>query len=420
MKARPAFGIVSALVVMSSLVTAIWLGSAQFQVTRESNLPIAPVREGEFEVVIRVRGEIRADRAAQVYAPVVPNLRIGWMAPPGELVEAGAPLIRFDSSTAEQQLIENRAALEQAEATLAQAIADGRITAEHDAADLADAHLDVELAELRTAGEEFVSRIAAEQARIDLRVAEQNVRTLEAEIAQHVVSNESHVAGLRRAVEAAEAELDLTQRRLAQMEIRAPLTGYTIFATNSTGLFQSTPQPYRVGDAVSGGMTLAQIPDLSSLLMDATVEETERGRLAVGDDVIIRVDALPERVIDAVLTGISPIAEFSLETFNSRFHVYAAIGGDADPRLRPGMNAGMDVVIERIPHAIAIPAPALFTRDGRPGVHLVEDEGYRWVEVEVLARNPDEVAVSGIPVDSRVALADPESALSGNEAAEGE
>ena len=50
------------------------------------------------------------------------------MAPASEIVRQGEPLIRFDSSTAEQQLIENQTALEQAQATLEQAIADGRIT----------------------------------------------------------------------------------------------------------------------------------------------------------------------------------------------------------------------------------------------------------------------------------------------------
>jgi multidrug efflux pump subunit AcrA (membrane-fusion protein) len=130
--------------------------------------------------------------------------------------------------------------------------------------------------------------------------------------------------------------------------------------------------------------------------------------MQVGNDVIIRVDALPEPVVESTLTGISPIAEFSLDTFNSSFHVHSDLEENADSRLRPGMNGGMDVVIERIPEAIAIPARALFTRGGKPAVYLVENDTYRLVEVEVLARNPDEVAISGIPGDSRVALADPE------------
>ena len=61
------------------------------------------------------------------------------------------------------------------------------------------------------------------------------------------------------------------------------------------------------------------------------------------------------------------------------------------------MNGSMDVVIDRIPNAIIIPSKAVFAREwqarrvgGRRGGK------HRTVPVEVLARNPDEVAVKGI------------------------
>ena len=65
-------------------------------------------------------------------------------------------------------------------------------------------------------------------------------------------------------------------------------------------------------------MNLATIPELSSLLIDATVEEIDRGRMRVGDEVIIRIDALPDVSIPATLTAIAPLAEMSLETRGAR------------------------------------------------------------------------------------------------------
>ena len=72
------------------------------------------------------------------------------------------------------------------------------------------------------------------------------------------------------------------------------------------------------------------------------------------------------------------------------------------------MNGGMDIIIKRIPNAISIPAKALFTHAGKPIVYLAENGRYRPVEVQVLARNPDEVAVSGIPAGAMVTLVDAE------------
>ena len=80
----------------------------------------------------------------------------------------------------------------------------------------------------------------------------------------------------------------------------------------------------------------------------------------------------------------------------------------AEGLLEPGMNGGMDIIINRIPNAISIPSKALFTRNGKPVVFLAHRGHYTAAEVTVQARNPDEVAVTGIPAGSSVALVDPD------------
>jgi HlyD family secretion protein len=137
------------------------------------------------------------------------------------------------------------------------------------------------------------------------------------------------------------------------------------------------------------------------------VDEIDRGRIAAGNDVRVRVDSLPESTMAARLDSISVL---TVQTFEwpptSSFRGYARITRP-DPRLRPGMNGSMDVVMKRIPAAISVPAKAVFTHQGKPIVYLAEKNRYRPTEVQVLARNPDEVAVSGIPAGSVVTLAEP-------------
>lgn len=414
------FRLVAGIVITASVVAAVWIGTLQFGEAEGSALPIAPVRSGEFVAVIRTRGQMQAQRSVPIYAPLAQDLRIAWMAPASEVIEQGAPMIRFDSSMAERDLIERRSAMEQARANLDRAIAEAKAAAEHDQRDLVDARLGVEVAELSTADSEFVARLEAERGRIDLRVAQQKLRQLEAEIAQRKVSRDSQIASLRRQLRAAEVWVEIVESRIERMEIRAPLAGYAIYTANRSSLASSlsggAEQPYRVGDQVSGGMSLATIPDLSSLLIDVTVEEIDRGRMQTGDEVIVRVDALPDVSIETTLTGISPMAELSLDSRGRSFHAYAALGTKVDPRVRPGMNGSMDIVIERIPDAMIVPARALFTRGGKPTVHLVEPDGFRLVEVDVLARNPDEIAVRGVAAGARVTLVDPFATGGGDEA----
>src|SRR5262249_39833863 len=152
-----------------------------------------------------------------------------------------------------------------------QAIAQGQITSEHDQSDLRDARFNLERAQLQTTGSEYVARIQAEQAKIEVGIAEQKVKVQEANIALHAASDKAKIASLTRQRDQANADVELTQSRIDQMEIRAPISGFVVFATNySQGPTNS--RTFRVGDNVFSGMNLAEMPDMNSLVMDAKVE----------------------------------------------------------------------------------------------------------------------------------------------------
>ncbi len=377
------------------------------QTLNAESLPMAPARQGDFLVIIRCRGELKAERSIGVFAPRVPDLRISWLAAAGEPVKKDAPIVKFDSSTAQQQLQQKDAALKQAQATLDQAVAQERITAEQDASDLADARFTVERARLEVAKQEIVSRLQGESAQVDLTIAEQKLKVQDATVALHATADKSKMASLTRLRDQAQADVDLTRSRIAQMELRAPIDGILIFASNySQGWVNA--KPFKVGDNVFAGMQIAEMPDMSTLTMDGKVEEIDRGRIQPGQAVVVRVDSLPELAINAKLDSVSLMAETTYEFPPTRnFRGYAGLG-HPDPRLRPGMNGGLDVVIQRIPGAISIPSKALFTRAGKPVVYTASSGGYRPREVEVQARNPDEVAVKGLAAGAMVSLVDVE------------
>jgi HlyD family secretion protein len=369
-------------------------------------LPVAPVRQGEFVVIVRCRGELHARNSQQVVAPNVPQLRIVWQAPPGSPVKAGDPVVRFDSSSARQQLQEKDAALKQAQATLEQAQANARIISEQDKRDLSQARYDVERARLEASKQEIVSALQGEQSRIDLGLAEQKMRVQEAATQLHTTSEVSRIASLTRLRDRAQAEIDLYNRRLSQMELKAPSNGIIVYLTNNSQGWMNA-KPFKVGDQVWPNAVVAELPDLSTLEMEGKVDEIERGRIAVNNDVRVRVDALPEVTLAARLDSISLL---TVQTFewppSSSFRGYARIG-KPDPRLRPGMNGSMDVLVQRIPNAISVPAKAVFTHQGKALVYVAEKNRYRAAPVRVIARNPDEVALSGIPAGAMVTLTEP-------------
>ena len=376
------------------------------RVQADVNPPTAKARRGEFAVIVRCRGELSVSRSAPLNAPVdVPDLKIVWLTPPGSPVKTGQPVIRFDPSSANQQLKEKTTALNQAQATIDQAVAQARITAEQDKLDLANARYQVERAKLEASKQAIVSRIQGEESKVDLAAAEEKLRVQEATVNLHQKSDESKIASLTRQRDKAQADVTLAQKWLAQMEIKAPIDGVVVYHLNNTQGWTNR-QPFKVGDHAWPGAPLADIPDLATLRMEGKLDEVDRGRVSDGNDVLVHVDAFPEQIFNAKLTSVSPLIQMSFEWPPTRtFRAYGAIR-KPDPRLRPEMNGSMDVVTRRIPDAISIPGKAVFTRDGKPVVYLSRKDGFHAVNIQILARNPDEVAVSGVPENSLISLTD--------------
>jgi HlyD family secretion protein len=378
------------------------------RVEAAGNLPTAPARRGEFRVIVRCRGELKARRSVQITAPVnVPELRIVWLAPVGSSVEAKEPVIRFDPSSAKQQLDQKEAELKQAQAALDQAVAQAHVALEQNKLDLAAAQHQLERATLEVSKAEVVSALQAEESRVNLGLAEKKLSVQQASVELDRVSNEARVASLTRARDKARDEVELTRYRLSQMELTAPIAGMVTYLSNySQGWVNA--KPFKVGDQVWPGAAVAEIPDLDSLEMEGKIEEIDRGPLSAGQEVQVRIDSLPETPFPAKLAMLSPLTVTAWEWPPTRtFRGFAKLE-KSDSRLRPGMNGAMDVVIDRIPNAISVPAKALFTLHGKPVVYVAGNGRYTAQGIEVLARNPDEVAVRGIAEGARVALIEPE------------
>jgi HlyD family secretion protein len=373
-----------------------------------TTLPMAPVRKGDFSVIVRCRGELKARRSMQIVAPVnVPDLRIVWAAPPSSKVKSGEVVIKFDQSSAKQQLQEKEAALRQAQATLEQALAQARITGEQDKLDSSNATYQVEREKLEVSKAEIVSALQGEESKIDLSLAEKDLKVKEAGANLHHASDTSKIASLTRVRDAAQAEVDLTKKRLDRMEITAPLDGIIIYLPNYSAGWMNA-KPFKVGDSVWQGASVAEIPDLDTLEMEGKIEEIDRGRITVGNDARVRIDSLPELTLPAKLAMVSPLTEQTFEwPPTSSFRGFSKIL-KPDPRLRPGMNGSVDVEVSRIPGATSVPAKAIFTRNSKPVVYVAVNGAYQPREVQILARNPDEVAIQGIDAGSSVTLVDPE------------
>jgi multidrug efflux pump subunit AcrA (membrane-fusion protein) len=408
MKRKP-WRLIARSLIFLMILAGSGYGIHEFRKTRQAaDVPVATAKKGEFLVLVRCRGELMARRSEQLTAPLdVTDLQIVWAAPAGGAVKKDQPVIRFDPTRTQQDIKEKTAALQQAQSTLDQAVAQAKITEDQDHLDLATARYNVEKARLEASKQAIMSALQGEESQIDLGLAEEKLKVQQTASVTHKKSNEQKISALERARDTAKRQLELTQYHLSLMELKSPLDGVINYMPNYSQGWMNA-QPFKVGDHAVPGGVLAEIPDLSTLEMESKVDESDRGRIAVGDTVLVHVDAFPEKMVTAKLTSITPLTE---ESFNEwpptrSFRAFARLE-KPDPRMRPGMNSGADIVETRIPSAVSIPAKALFTIAGQPVVFIRQNGQYVRTRVQVRAKNPDEVAVEGIEGGVVVTLAEP-------------
>jgi len=131
------------------------------------------------------------------------------------------------------------------------------------------------------------------------------------------------------------------------------------------------------------GTSIAVVADMSSLIFEGRVDESDVGKLKNGMPLILTVGAIPDKRFDAVLEFISPKGE---ETDGIvKFKIKAAIMEYSDDVfLRAGYSANADIIIDRRDKAVAIQERDVIYENDKKYVELVigSDE-YEKKEVEL-------------------------------------
>jgi HlyD family secretion protein len=378
-----------------------------------SQVPSAEVKLGDFVDYVEMRGEISVRSSNVIAAPYnAGDLQILNLARNGSRVRKGDVVVQFDPTPLERTAEQARSSLKQVEAEIAKAKAQQRLVEEQIKTELLSAEFELERARLDASTRDVIPSIENEKNVLALEKAEQKLKELESRMESRRIGIEADLAAIIRRREKAEADLKEAERKMAALTLTSPTDGIITLLPNSrarTNLLSGSTPVFKEGDRAYTGASIAEIPDLSTIQANAPVSEADRGRVKPGQNVILNVEAVPDKEHKGIVGNISTLAKIDYSGYpvTKNFELTVQLE-NPDPRLRPGMTAAFRVEAERIPESIVIPAEAVFLKNGQTVAYVLSDGEYRERPLTLARRGTGKVMVSGgLSPGEQIALKDP-------------
>lgn len=373
---------------------------------------VARVRMSEFVIAVRTRGEIRSVNSMIITAPQVPEPRIVRIAESGKPIKKGEMVVEFDAAQQEQNLLDRNTTVRTVDSEIIQTKASHRMVDEQDAMNLMTSQYNLERAKLDASKAEVVSAIEGAKSRIDVGISEGELKQVKTVLTAHDETQKADLERLQQRKDKTVRDVDRAKSYLSKMVLTAPQDGVVNVLPNfrAQGSFGTAPPAFKEGDRAWTGAAIAEIPDLTNMRIDLKLEEVDRGKMKLGQQVRIRVDAIADRELVGTLDWISPIAAINFRGMGLTEKTFPARATlkQLDNRLRPGMSATAEVVIESEPKALLIPVRASFMNQGKPAVYVQKGDKFNIRQIEVGRRNDtDMVVLKGLKEGEQVALENP-------------
>ena len=281
-----------------------------------------------------------------------------------------------------------------------------------------------------------------DQAKIALDTAKANLE------AQKIAVKEATERANQQRIAVKEAETNIKSSEMRANQQQAFLRGQVSQRSKAT---QVSPLngvvadiPTRVGEFAVAGLSttpLMTIADMSLINVEVNVDETEINNVEVGQEAKVKVDALGDKEIKAVVTQKNPLAVSKSDTtggLSNRVNVQEAkefkvtlelkeLQDDIKVALRPGMSSTATITTKTKNNVLAVPLESIVEKQPTPaaspsatvagsvpaaspeklkaqkGVFLIEGNKVRFVEVTTGITGEADIEVeSGLQKDMEI------------------
>ncbi len=379
-------------------------------------------KKGPFKIIVAVTGELQAENSEKIMGPSelrsrnirIGNIKIQDLIPEGTVVKEGDYVATLDRSEADNNLKDILDGVEQKMSNYTKTKLDTTIQLRNLRDELINLEFNMEEAKIKLEQSKFEPPATIRQAEIDLDKAK---RAYDQARENYALKVQQARADMRQVA----IELSKEKRKQEEMEglldkfiIRAPSGGMVIYHREWSG------QKRKVGSTINGwDLTVATLPDLSSMISKTFINEIDISKIVKGQIVDVGVDAFPGKRYTGEVTEVANIGEQLPNTDAKVFEVVIKIN-EPDPILRPSMTTSNAILVKEYKDVIYLPLEAVHARDSLTFVY--RKNGSRQLVLLGEANENEVIIEKGLGVGDKVYLSLPSNAedfkIAGSELAE--
>ncbi len=382
----------------------LWLDRSTEVSGAAEDKDLLTVQKVDFPVLATAPGILEAAKSLSIGPPKIPHehrFKIARLCDEGKEVAEGDFLVEFDGSDISRRLRDETGNYQKVQEEFQKKRSDFDIQLRDLKLQLEQAKSDYEKLENKLSRQaELESAITVAETQIRRDAAKEKVALIEKKV-QHLSesgrldlqissSNQKHY----------KKHMDDLLDALDSLTVTAPVPGVVIFKRDWNN------EPRQVGNNVFILDTVIELPDLSSLRAKVMVDEIDAGKVQVGQEALIQVDAVQGKVFSGKVSYLSTILKQAAYDRPQKIAEALIDLKESDLKgLRPGMSARAQIQVGRHVQVIVVPLASVQEREGRSFVQVwrPEKKAYEWREVQLLTNDGMSAVVSsGLEVNEKI------------------
>jgi len=370
--------IISGIVALAIIISLIVFNRL---LSKKSEVSVfAEVKEGLFEIAISNSGELLAENSFDIKGPEIQqtqgpgggqgggsrgggghdhmrimSFKIQDIIAEGTMVKKGDYIAQLDRTEYDNTLKDAMENLTTLQANLEMKVLDTAVTLTDLRDEIKNQIYVVEEARITLAESKYEPPATIRKAEINLNKAERGLEQLKKNYNLRRAQALADIKQTKQALSDGQALVKALQDFLAQFTIRAPADGIVLYKQEWNGTKRKAGSQVNPFDRV-----VATLPDLDSILSKTYVNEIEVSKVAVDQDVVITVDALPGKSFKGKVISVANVGEVLPNSDAKMFEVMIRIF-NSEKVLRPAMTSWNRIITKTFDNAIFIPTECVYT-----------------------------------------------------------